>query len=366
MSSTDPLSAPFSLGSLSMRNRIVMAPMTRSRSPGGVPNDEVLAYYERRARAQVGLIITEGTTVGHRSASGYPDVPEFHGEQALAAWARIVDAVHAAGGAIAPQLWHVGSVRAADGSAPSVGPSPVPHPGKPDGPPAVALSESEIEDIIAAFAESAAAAYRIGCDAVEIHGAHGYLVDQFLWPATNLRDDRWGGDVARRRHFAEELVRACRSATAPDFTLIFRFSQWKIGGYRERLFESPEELGHFVCALRDAGVDMFHCSQRRFYEPEFPDSDLNLAAWTEQLSGCPAITVGSIGLSVDFLRTNTGKPTEAADLGELRRRMSAGEFQLAAVGRALLADWEWAQKALEGRLGEVTVFEPEMREGLYY
>ena len=366
MSADDPLFRPFSLGSLSMRNRLVMAPMTRNRSPGGVPGQNVLEYYERRARAQVGLIITEGTTVGHASASGYRDVPEFHGREAIAGWRRIVEAVHAAGGAIAPQLWHVGSVRKGDDEAPSVGPSAVPHPGRSDDPPAHALSASEIEEIVTAFADSAGAAHNMGCDAIELHGAHGYLIDQFLWPATNLRHDEWGGDVTRRRRFAVEIVRACRAATSPDFTIIFRFSQWKLGAYRERLFHNPTELGAFVCGLRDAGVDIFHCSQRRFFEPEFDGSDLNLAGWTEQLSGCPSITVGSVGLSVDFLRTNTGRETDAADLYELRCRMEANEFQLAAVGRALLADWQWVEKVQTGRMDEITVFRPEMREALYF
>ena len=102
---------PFHLGALELPTRVVMAPMTRSFSPGGVPNSKVIEYYRRRAAAGVGLIITEGTTVGHKASNGYPNVPHFYGEAALAGWKKVVDAVHAEGGKIVPQLWHVGSVR---------------------------------------------------------------------------------------------------------------------------------------------------------------------------------------------------------------------------------------------------------------
>src|SRR5271170_5383725 len=107
---TNALFTPFTLNRLTLANRIVMAPMTRSQSPGGVPGADVAAYYRRRAEGEVGLIITEGTYVDHPAAGFDPRVPSFHGEQALAAWRRVADEVHAAGGLIFPQLWHVGMV----------------------------------------------------------------------------------------------------------------------------------------------------------------------------------------------------------------------------------------------------------------
>lgn len=118
---------PFHLGALELPTRVVMAPMTRSFSPGGVPNSKVIEYYRRRAAAGVGLIITEGTTVDHVASNGYPNVPQFFGEAPLAGWKKVVDAVHAEGGKIVPQLWHVGSVRRIgtepDASVPGYGPS---------------------------------------------------------------------------------------------------------------------------------------------------------------------------------------------------------------------------------------------------
>ena len=110
-SSLDKLFSPARFGSCTLRNRVAMAPMTRSQSPGHVPNARNVEYYRRRAAGGVGLIITEGTAVGHPAANGYPDVPAFHGAAALAGWRAVAEAVHAEGAAIIPQLWHVGSVR---------------------------------------------------------------------------------------------------------------------------------------------------------------------------------------------------------------------------------------------------------------
>jgi 2,4-dienoyl-CoA reductase-like NADH-dependent reductase (Old Yellow Enzyme family) len=118
---------PFHLGSLELPTRVVMAPMTRSFSPGGVPNSKVIEYYRRRAAAGVGLIITEGTTVGHKASNGYPNVPRFFGADALDGWRKVVEAVHEEGGKIVPQLWHVGAVRRLgtepDGAVPAYGPT---------------------------------------------------------------------------------------------------------------------------------------------------------------------------------------------------------------------------------------------------
>src|SRR5262245_42827654 len=176
------LSRPIQLNGLTVPNRIVMAPMTRMFSPGGVPGEDVVSYYARRAAAGVGLIVTEGTYVGHESAGQSDRVPRFHGEEQLAGWAKVADAVHAAGGAIMPQLWHIGMARKPGqppyADAPAIGPSGL----GPDGTEGAgkAMAQQDLDDVVVAFAEAAAAAERIGFDGVELHGAHGYLIDQFL------------------------------------------------------------------------------------------------------------------------------------------------------------------------------------------
>ncbi|MFF9626318.1 NADH:flavin oxidoreductase [Streptomyces griseosporeus] len=355
------LSRPVTLNGLTVPNRIVMAPMTRMFSPGGVPGEDVLSYYARRAAAGVGLIVTEGTYVGHDSAGESSRVPRFHGEEQLAGWARVADAVHAAGGTIVPQLWHIGMVRKEGrppfADAPVVGPSGI----RPDGTENAgkAMTQKDIDDVIGAFAQAAADAERIGFDGVELHGAHGYLIDQFLWAGTNRRTDAYGGDPVARTKFAAEIVAAVREAVSPEFPVIFRYSQWKQDAYDARLAETPEELEAILTPLAAAGVDAFHASTRRYWLPEFDGADLNLAGWTKKLTGKPAITVGSVGLNGDFIKAFQGQGAEVGDLDNLLDRLEREEFDLVAVGRALLQDPQWAEKVLSGRFDELQPYDAE-------
>ncbi|MFN3834500.1 MAG: NADH:flavin oxidoreductase [Glycocaulis sp.] len=365
MTSAAPLFQPFQLGSLHLANRIVMAPMTRSFSPGGVPGDDVVAYYTRRAENAVGLIITEGTTINRPGASFDPAVPNFHAPDALAGWKRVVDAVHAAGGKIAPQLWHVGLARrpgtGPHPEAPSDSPSGVLHTGKQIGEP---MSEADIADTVHAFAAAARASVETGFDAIELHGAHGYLIDQFFWDGLNKRADRYGGDLVGRTRFAQEIIKAVRAEMPSDMPLILRYSQWKQQDYGARLAETPQALEALLAPLSDAGVDVFHASTRRFWIPEFEGSDLNLAGWTKKLTGKPVITVGSVGLNSDFLGAFMGEGSPAASIDGLIQRFEAGEFDLVAVGRALLSNYQWAAKVRDGRFGELNDFSAEALEEL--
>ena len=367
--STDLLFQPFESEKLTLKNRVVMAPMTRNFSPGFIPGDDVVAYYERRAKNEVGLILTEGTTVNQVSANGYPGVPAFHGE-ALDGWKKVVDAVHAAGGKIAPQLWHVGTVRkpgiGPDPEAPGIGPSGISSKGKRK---AKEMSDSEIADCIEAFAQGALDAKNLGFDAVEFHGAHGYLIDQFFWDVTNERDDRYGGSLEKRLQFAIEILQAARKKVGDDFPFILRFSQWKQQDYTARLAQTPDELERFLLPLSDAGVDIFHASTRRFWEPEFEGSDLNLAGWTKKITGKPAITVGSVGLSSDFIESNfldqSGEDVALRKLDDLLQRLANEEFDLVAIGRALLQDPEWLRKVKEGRVDELQEYNRSSIARLY-
>ncbi|ADD40977.1 NADH:flavin oxidoreductase [Stackebrandtia nassauensis] len=355
------LNRPIQLGELSLRNRIAMAPMTRQFSPGGVPDADVAAYYARRAAGGVGLIVTEGTYIGHESAGSSDRVPRFHGEDALAGWAAVADAVHAAGGRVFPQLWHVGMDRAAGtppvAEAPPMGPSGIPLDDRPAG---KTMTPTDLDEVIEAFATAAAAAQAAGFDGVELHGAHGYLIDQFLWEHTNRRTDSYGGDIAGRTRFAAEIVSACRAAVTPGFPISFRMSQWKMGAYQAKLAESPQELDAVLAPLARAGVDAFHCSTRRYWLPEFDGCDLNLAGWVKKLTGKPTITVGAVGLANEFLQSLQGDQTDATSIDGLLDRLEADEFDMVAVGRALLADPAWAAKTLAGRHDQVTPFEPSM------
>ncbi|WP_327097507.1 NADH:flavin oxidoreductase [Nocardia vinacea] len=360
------LGRPFSVGDLTVPNRIVMAPLTRYFSPDGVPDDDVAQYYARRAAAEVGLIITEGTLVDHPSSGTSDRVPRFWGEEALAGWCGVASAVHQAGGKIIPQLWHVGTTRT-DGAgpirtAPPVGPSGLALDGLPNG---VALSTADIDDVIGSFARAAAAAQELGFDGLELHGAHGYLVDQFLWKRTNQRTDSYGGDLASRVRFATEVVAAVRASVTPGFPVFFRLSQWKSGQFDARLADTPTELEAILSPLAEAGVDVFHASTRRYWLPEFEGSDLNLAGWARKLTGRASVTVGSVGLDKEFAGPD-GRPTHSAVTGinGLLDRAERDEFDLVAVGRALIADPEWARKALTGRLADAEPYDASLLETL--
>lgn len=355
---------PFQMGPLSLSNRIVMAPMTRSMSPGNVPNEQNVEYYRKRAAGGVGLIVTEGTCVGHKAANGYKKVPYIYGEEALAGWKKVVDAVHAEGSKIIPQLWHVGSIRKEgaepDPSVPGFGPSGMVAPGKKY---CHEMSVEDIHDCIEAFIQAAEDSQKIGFDGVEIHGAHGYLVDQFFSEDLNVRTDEWGGSMENRGRFAVEIIKGIRERCGPDFPIVLRFSQWKQHSYDAKLAYTPDELAAFLKPLSEAGVDIFHASTRRFWEPEFECSDLNLAGWTQKLTGKPAITVGSVGLDSDFMTAiiPSGDATAPAHgIEKLLTRMEAGEFDLVAVGRALIANPDWANKVKAGEEQSLKTFERSM------
>jgi 2,4-dienoyl-CoA reductase-like NADH-dependent reductase (Old Yellow Enzyme family) len=352
---TSALFQPFSLKTLNLKNRIVMAPMTRGMAPGGIPREPNAAYYRRRAEGQVGLILSEGTVVDRPASRNHPDVPSFYGADALAGWKGVIDAVHDAGGRMAPQLWHTGSTRFQDWEPAS----PVESPSgllAPDQPRGEAMSEEAIADTVAGFAKAAAKAKRLGFDAVEVHGAHGYLVDQFFWSGTNLRTDRYGGATLKERaRFAGEVVAALRAAVGPDYPIILRVSQWKQQDYTVRLAETPELIADWLQPLVEAGVDILHCSQRRYWQAEFPEIDgengLNLAGWAKKLTGAATIAVGSVGLSQDSSSAFRGEGSTSVSLDPLIERMERNEFDLIAVGRALLSDPNWVLKT-QGRDSE--------------
>ena len=358
---------PLVLGRLALRNRIVMAPMTRERATDGAPGPDMLAYYTRRAQGGVGLIITEGMAPDAAGAFG-ATVPRFFGAQ-RARWRAVVDAVHAQGARILPQLWHVGAF---DPSLIGMGdsavierlsPSGLAAPGRPLG---RAMQEADIADTVAAFADAAAAARDLGFDGIEIHGAHGYLPDQFLWAGTNRRSDAYGGDLRGRTRFVAELVQACRRSTAADFPIVFRYSQWKQLDYAARLAENPQELQQLLQALVDAGVDIFHCSTRRYWEPAFEGEDRSLAAWTRHLSGKPVIAVGSASLNNEF-KSALGKvraEIEPQDIRRMAAGLERGDYDLIAMGRALIANPDWVHQVQAGRLDRLRTFTKDMLDTL--
>jgi 2,4-dienoyl-CoA reductase-like NADH-dependent reductase (Old Yellow Enzyme family) len=349
---------PLTVRSMTIRNRFAMAPMTRAASPDGIPGANVAHYYARRASGGVGLIITEGVRLPDPSA-GFPDsIPTLAGEAALGGWRAVTNAVHARGAVIAAQLWHQGAERDERDGVVALSPSGVNGAGEPKG---RAMRTDELAGLAETYAISARNARAVGFDAVELHGAHGYLLDEFFWARTNLRDDRYGGGLGDRTRFPAEVVAAVRAAVGPDYPIIFRFSQWKQADYTASIVEDPTELQELLGPLVDAGVDMFHPSTRRHYQPAFPDADpvLSLGGWTKKVTGVPVIAVGSVGLETEFRPGTADGPIAPAPIDRVLEQFANGEFDVAALGRALLSDPTWVNRLRNDTLDEFNGFDAQ-------
>jgi len=221
---TNALFTPVPFGGLQLRNRVVMAPMTRSRATNNIPNELMAKYYGQRAGA--GLIVTEGTSPSPNGL-GYARIPGVFNADQVAGWKSVTQSVHAAGGAIFVQMMHTGRVthplnlaKGARVLAPSAITTPgemwTDQNGQQPFPVPTAMSEADIEQAIGEFAASSKLAIEAGFDGVELHGANGYLIDQFLNTASNQRTDRWGGDVDNRIRFAAEVAKACVAAIGAE------------------------------------------------------------------------------------------------------------------------------------------------------
>jgi len=364
------LFTPFQLGRFMLPNRFVFPPMGLEVCEGGVPSDEAAEYYARRAEGGASLVITEGVYIDHPSSGDNPLLGRFHGEDAFAGWREVARRVHQRGGICVPELWHVGLVfRGPDvlvgnelAFRPDLGqvsPSGYIAPGNKVCDP---MTQAEIDEVIAAYARGAAKAVELGFDGIELHGAHGYIIDQFLWKALNHRTDRYGGSPRARGQFAAEVIRACRAELEPGMPLILRVSNWKMVDFAARLADSPQELEELFAPIVEAGVDLIDCSQRRFWEPCFDDgTDLNLAGWLKKVTGVPTCTIGSIGLDSDFFANLGEGATSQLDLrnlDELMRRFDRGDFDLVAVGRAMIAEPDWPKLVRAGALDQLKPFTP--------
>ena len=359
MPDLSPLFEPLTVRGVTLRNRVVMSPMTRYFSPGGIPTDAVAAYYARRAAGGAGLIITEGVGINDPAAIDDANIPVMHGDAARAGWRKVVDRVHEAGGIIFPQLWHMGPMLKR-----GVGPYPNAEPRRPSGVwgpigshvvwgldveqlrlaqvAGPEMSRADIRQVQDAYAEAARMAKEVGFDGIAIHGAHGYLPDAFLWSGTNLRQDEYGRDIEGRTLFVRQLVAAIRAAIGEELPIMLRFSQWKQQDYTAKIAGGPDELEQILLPISAAGVDIFDASTRRFHEAEFAGSSLNLAGWTQRITGKPTMTVGSIGLNKDLYQGFQEGDVGLVDLAPVIDRFNQGEFSLVGVGRAMLCNPDFA------------------------
>tara|TARA_B110000014_G_scaffold257906_2_gene243197 strand:+ start:1310 stop:2497 length:1188 start_codon:yes stop_codon:yes gene_type:complete len=378
----------YKLKNIELRNRIVMAPMTRSMSPENIPGQDVAEYYERRAKGEVGLIITEGIEVSHIASSSYPNVPRLDTEKSRDAWKLVVSKIKENGGSVIAQLWHSGAMRKIgmnpDPDVPGYTPSGL-RKGVADEATAKNIetiksssdtdkssidlksnfssknrseahevTQDDIKILVDAFGQDAKWCEEIGFDGIEIHGAHGYLVDNFFWETLNRRNDEYGGSIRKRSQFAKEVTESIRSNVSDKFIVGLRFSQWKQQDFEARLARNPQELEELLMPIVSSGLDFLHASNRKFWEPEFEGSDNNLAYWAQKITGLPTITVGSVGLESKgdgFI--NMTAQADPVSIEKAIQDINERKYDMVAVGRALLADAEWVVKMKEGRLREI-------------
>ena len=341
-----------------------MAPMTRNQSPGGIPTSDVISYYARRAKAEVGLIITEGIEVSHIASSAYPNVPRLDTNKAREGWKKVVDGIKNNNGAVIAQLWHCGGFR-------KLGMQPNPEvPGytasglvKPGKKVAHEMTLQDIKETIDAYASDAKICQELGFDGVEIHGAHGYLIDNFLWGGTNIREDSYGGSIQKRSQFVSDIIKAVKENVSDQFIVGLRFSQWKQHDFSAKLASTPDDLKKILMPPVEAGLDFLHSSMRRFWESEFEGSDENLAYWTKKISNIPTIGVGSVGLDSDFIDMTA--PATPTSIDKAIDDIKKQKYDLIAVGRALLSDYEWVVKMKEGRLNDVIPYTKDALLNLY-
>lgn len=318
---------PIRIKNMELRNRIVMPPMAnRWALPTGEPVDAHIKHYSDRA-AGVGLVVIEHAYVlptGKTRAT----MIGLHDDAVIPAYRRLVDAVHAKGAKVAAQINFAGAkTRISDGGSLPMGPSAVTPPeGEGE---ARAMTIEEIEELVVAFGQAARRVKEAGFDAVEVHGAHGYVNNQFMSPYTNLRTDRWGGSLENRMRLPLATTTAARQAVGPDFPLMYRIA----GGDLIEGGQSIEDGQALAMALEKVGVDLMDVSAglvgaypAQFTEPGF---FVPLAESIRKVVSIPVIGVGGI------------KTPEFAD--EVIRK---NRVDLAAIGRGMLADPEWALKAI--------------------
>ncbi len=362
----DPLFRPLTIGKLTLRNRFVMPGMQRGFMSDGAPTAKMVDYMRRCAAGGAGLIISESTSPDHPSAYWQPVMGRIE-PNTLGAWQKVISAVRSEGAAFLLQLWHPGAMRKVAAGHPladypALSPSGLIQAGRSNGRP---MTRQELQDLMEAYVRAAVHARSLGADGIEMHSAHGYLLDQFLWAETNVRADEYGGrTLAERARYAAEIVAGIRHAVGADFVISYRFSQFKEVDYGATIASDPGELGAMLSLLRAAGVDLFNVSSRRFLKREWPESerpDLTIAEWTKVMTDAPVMTCGSVGLNVEMFANlfDDEEPSELSierDLRALAERVERGTLDLVGVGRMHIANNDFVNKVRERRFQELALF----------
>lgn len=331
------LFSPLAVGGIKLPNRLAVAPMTRvSAEADGRPTQRMVDYYSSFAAGGFGLVITEGIYTDKAFAQGYLFQPGLTDALQRDAWRGVVYAVHEHGGRIIAQLMHAGALSQGnphrDGA---VGPSAVRPKGQQmafyrgggDYPLPSAMSASDITYAKEGFVRAAFHAREAGFDGVEIHGANGYLLDQFLSEGINRRDDQYGGGVENRLRLTQEVVQAVRAAVGSEMVIGVRASQGKVNDFLHK-WRGAEEAAAIFTALGQLPVDYIHTTEFEAWKPAFAEGE-SLAAYAKRYSGRPVIANGSLH-----------DPQAATGM------VARGEADMVSLGRGALTHADWPLRVL--------------------
>jgi 2,4-dienoyl-CoA reductase-like NADH-dependent reductase (Old Yellow Enzyme family) len=295
------LFSTFKIKGHALKNRIGVAPMTRISSPGdSIPRKDVLDFLVRRAQKDVAVIFTEAIVTDYESAQGYPKQSRMLTQRQINAWKPVVKAIQEAGSVAVMQMFHCGRIAIPELNPVGriIAPSPVapkqnnPITGKPY-PIPDEMSVFDIEHVIKGFAETAKGAVAAGFDGIEIHGAHGYLINQFLSTYSNHREDDYGGSVENRFRFAKQIIEAVAAVLPADRFLSFRISNWGVADSQVSLFGAKEEWQQMIGFLDESRVDVISVSTQNFSDKAF-GTDKNMAQLTREVTIKPLMICGRI------------------------------------------------------------------------
>ncbi|MEV4019620.1 NADH:flavin oxidoreductase [Nonomuraea angiospora] len=339
-----PALRPDRIGELHLANRLAVSPMTRvSAAADGTPTAEMADYYAAFARGGFSLVLTEGTYTDTRYSQGYANQPGIVTDGHEAAWRDITGRVHDAGAPMILQLMHAGALSQGnryrdDTAAPSAvlprgrkmpeyggyGPWPTPR----------AMSQDDIAHVVHGFVTSAIRARRAGFDGVEVHGANGYLVDQFLTDYTNQRGDRYGGTVANRVRLAAEIVSAIRAEVGPRFCVGIRLSQGKVNDFTHRWAGGSRDAEIIFAALAEAGASYLHIASegRDWVETATLDGQVTITGLARKVTGLPVLANGGMH-----------------DLAQAAMVLGDGHADVLTLGRGALANPDFPRRLAQGR-----------------
>ncbi len=338
------------INGVELKNRIALAPMTRtSAEENGVPSQKMLSYYNRYAKGGFSLLISEGTYPDEVYSQGYLNQPGIANLEHIKGWRSITDAVHQEGAKMFCQIMHAGALSQGNiYSDKTKAPSIVAPQGEQLGfyggegayPTPEEMSKDEIEQAKQGFVKAAVNAREAGFDGVEIHGANGYLLDQFLTDYTNTRADEYGGSTENRVRLLVEVCTAVREKVGKDFPVGIRISQAKVNDYTHKWKDGEKDAEIIFSLLGKSGIDFIHVTEFQADAPAFEEKGISLASLAKKWGNLPVLTNGNIN--------TPGKAEEV---------ITNNKFDLIAVGKAALANKEWPLKAMHGE--EMDDFDPE-------